>query len=471
MKRLKILAVGAVGLLTAVTLMSCYWMGNIGKGNITMELSGVQAKQEGEVVRVYLLADGKLFSTGGGVPFSAEVPLQPYPNDTRISIQGLPVGPVYQALVGIGAASGGIFYTNWYGNSSSFTLTPNKDTSVTVTTLFIPYSVSFAWELSGKNLKGVAAASSGVYAAEASKIYWAYYDYGQIYIDLQDNTYDMAANPVLSSYRVNSLSSSYNSSFSSTDAFLNTNNGIIPFELSEGWYFDTSFTFDMTGPKNILKSGYFLDPAPYNYAYFFIRTGGLGGWYPNAEGPWVNLDRDGLLDMALGATYAYFAAEDGAFALPTAFLTDETPTLAEHQVRFSGPAKILSLGFYPIIGANPGGRLFMGTPNGVWEATVDETSAGSLIASVADPETTRIIPETAGQRIERIEISPYHPYDNQAFLSPYWLYIRYQGSVYEIPFFAVIPGRATGMAWDYDGNLYISGTEGLSAISVGYLGC
>ena len=40
--------------------------------------------------------------------------------------------------------------------------------------------------------------------------------------------------------------------------------------------------------------------------------------------------------------------------------------------------------------------------------------------------------------------------------------------MYEIPFFAVLPGKPTGMSWDSNYVLYISGTEGLTAIDVGF---
>ena len=79
--------------------------------------------------------------------------------------------------------------------------------------------------------------------------------------------------------------------------------------------------------------------------------------------------------------------------------------------------------------------------------------------------------ETAGDSIERIAISSYNSYA-EAYLSRYYLYIRnWNGSSYyvdKMPFFAVVPGRATGLAWDLNGTLYISGTEGLAAIYVGY---
>ena len=83
----------------------------------------------------------------------------------------------------------------------------------------------------------------------------------------------------------------------------------------------------------------------------------------------------------------------------------------------------------------------------------------------SDPTQTPPLAVTAGDTIERIAI-----YTNgsvaEAYLSRYYLYIRTAYGVDKIPFFAVIPGRATGMTWSSDGTLYVSGTEGLSAVAV-----
>jgi hypothetical protein len=78
------------------------------------------------------------------------------------------------------------------------------------------------------------------------------------------------------------------------------------------------------------------------------------------------------------------------------------------------------------------------------------------------------IPETAGESIEKIAVSTSMTVsDNQAYLSRYWLFIKTYGSVYKIPFYAIFPGKPTGIAWDPSGVLYVSGTEGLAAVYVG----
>ena len=240
----------------------------------------------------------------------------------------------------------------------------------------------------------------------------------------------------------------------------------MPFDNSEGWNFKPAFSSTLGGSKDILESADFLAGA--DYAFFFRRAGGLGGTYVGqldqynySAWSWVNLDVPGVLDLAVSDNNAYFATTSGSFALPPAFLSD--PSLAAYKMPFLAPAPIMSLDFLPT-GGLPGGTLFMGTTNGVYMGTVTEITSPPSISLSAVTQ----IPETAGQKIEHIAISKYYSNSNQAFLSNYWLYIRKSlTETYEIPFFAVLPGKPTGMSWDSSGVLYISGTEGLSAVYVG----
>jgi len=460
---MKLLKVFAAVLVSAVALSSCYWTSNLGQGGLTIDFSQIQSKQAGDVVRVYLLADGKLFSTGGGVPFSAQVVIAPYPDETKVSIQGLPVGPQYQALLGVGPMSGGVFAPNSYGKSGLFQVSPGTDTTVPVSlnSLYTFNGIYFSSELMGKNLKGaVGAGSFSAYTAEDSKLYLTnlYYDGALFtYVLSVISSYDLIADPNgdgVNSFRVNGLAD--DGAGLASDAFISAPNGVLPFNFTAvavpAWTFQPTFSSTLGGSKDILESADFFDGTYYDF--FFRRANGLGGFSTLASS-WVNLDVPGVLDLAVSDKNAYFATESGAFALPPGFLTDSTPTLAGHKVPFSAPADVVSLDFSP-----SSSFLFMGTTNGVWEAFVDEASGVNV-------GTATQIPETAGQKIEHIAVSRYNPSVNQAFLSNYWLYIRHYTTVYEIPFFAVLPGKPTGMAWDSSGVLYISGTEGLSSVYVG----
>jgi len=454
MKRLSFFT---ICLLALTGLVSCYWMGNFNTGSLNMDFSGVQPRQSGDVVRVYLLANSLLFSTEGGVPFAAEVSLGT-DEETVIKIEGLPVGPRYQALVGVGPTDQGIFRVYYYGESEEFQISPGDDITVTTTLDYVPdfSGIHYSTDLMGKNLTGVAESGSEVYAAEASKLYLVYWDGINNAVALADS-YDLADDPDgegVKSYRVNGLSPGYFSA-----ARMNSNNGIVPFYGGDGWNFDTTLSSALGGNKEIEESGVFS--VSVDYALFFRRADGIGGVHTQGgvQQPWVNLDVSGVRDMVVSNNNAYFATEGGAFALPPAFLLDSTPTLAEHQMNFSAPAEILSLEYLPIgVAAD---RLFMGTTNGVWEAQVTSETPTITFGTLTQ------IPETAGQNIDFIDISSAWPDANQAYLSRYFLYIRKYGTVYKIPFFAVIPGKATGMSWTSDTKLYISGTEGLSVLWVG----
>jgi len=452
---MKRLSVFAICLLTLTGLVSCYWLGDYSTGDLSMDFSQVQARQAGDVVRIYLLANGLLFSTQSGVPFAAEVSLGTG-EETIIKIDGLPVGPRYQALVGVGPVDQGIFRVYYFGESEEFQISSGDNITVTTTLDYIPSfsGIYFSTDLMGKNLTGVVESGSDVYAAEASKLYLVYLNSGVVYLA---DSYDLADDPDgegVKSYRVNGLSQG-----NYWNALMNSNKGIVPFYGGDGWGFDLPFSANLGGNKEIEESD--ILSISTDLALFFRRADGIGGVYITggvSQGSWINLDVNGVRDMVVSSNNAYFATEGGAFALPPAFLLDSTPTLAEHQMSFSAPDEILSLGYKPPT-AGPM-TLFMGTTNGVWEAPVTSESPVTL-------GTLTQIPETAGQTIDFIDISSVWTDANQAYLSRYFLYIRKYGTVYKIPFFAVIPGKATGMTWSSDTKLYISGTEGLSVIYVG----
>lgn len=447
---MKYLGSAALSLLLLFALASCYWMGNIDTGSVTMDFSQIQARQSGDIVRVYLLANGFLFSAGGGQPFAAEVPLGA-DYTAVVKIDGLPVGPSYKALVGSGYIDQDIFYVDYYGESEEFDVSAGDNATVPTTLGSVNYYWGFDYstDLMGKNLVGVAAGSFYVYAAEANKIHAINSSTFAI-----PDSYDLA----VISRQVNGLSQDNSGLF--LDAFMDSNMGIVPFDYyGEGWDFDLSFSSMLEGKKEIEESDLF--PSGSDQAIFFRRENGIGGAFVSSDEisspdlwKWVNLDVSGARDMVLGENLAYFATDHSAFILPTSFLTDPTPSISEHRTNFSAPAEILSLGCIPRVGAPD--VLFMGTTNGVWQADVDEAKA--TIGNLTQ------IPETAGETIEMIEVSSSGSY--QAFLSRYFLYIRNGSYVDKYPFFAILPGKVTGMTWFGDSRLYISGTEGLSVLYI-----
>ena len=458
---------GAAILMAVLTLASCFWRPDFSSGGISLDVSGIAPKDIGDVVRVYLIADGLLFSTGSGVPFAIEISGEEF-SEKIISIEGLPVGPTYQAMVGWGQLSGGVFRPRYYGESPQFTITPNVDTAVDVNTDVVSYdymSISFSPDLMGRPLSGVVEDDNGgMNAAEAGRLH--YFSFSP------PDSWNLTESLDLG-YRVYSLSPGTSlSGFAGT--YLNTESGIFSFINSDGYQIDTTFSAALSGTRDIRGSGSFsLSVAGYtDYAIFFRRGGGLGGAYvafdpglyaypaPTAWN-WLNRDVAGVTDMVVSENNAYYAAGGSLFALRPNYLKD--PALPANRVGLPVPAPVQSLGFRPTGGA-PGGTLWLGTTNGVWQMAVDETS-GAPAASSATQDYP--LDQAIVDSIELIAINNNSGY-HEAYLSRYYLYIVKSGYLYcKIPFFAVVPGRATSMAWDSSYNLYIAGTEGLAAINIG----
>jgi hypothetical protein len=445
-------------LVAAVITLSCYWTANLGTSGVQLDFSNVQSKAAGDVVRVYLLADGNLLSVGDTVPYVEEALGS---GEQKITIEDLPVGPEYQALVGVGNAAGLIFQVSYYGESKTFELSSGDEITVPVTMKSMPYGVTHSTDLAGKELKGVVYSDTNfLYTAEKSRIYAL--NPGTLAID-DVAPYDQFG---AQSFQGNSLSESAASDW---QGFINTDNGILPFDyFGEDWIFNSDFSTALGGEKNLQESGVFLTGSDYNF--FFRRKNGLGGVSVISDelgSPgtwrWVNLELDGVLDMACSDLYAYYAASGGAFALPPNILADTTPSIVEHRLNFSAPAKILSLAIIPKV-ASPS-EIYLGTMNGAWEGQITEDDPA------VDPNISlgalSQVAETAGYGITQITVSSY--FDYTAYLSRYYLFIREDGLVTRFPFFAVIPGKASGLDWSNDGvTLYIAGSEGLSSL---YIGC
>ena len=401
------------GLLALLALASCYWRPDFNAGGLSLDVSGIKPRAVGDVVRVYLIADGLLFSTGGGVPFSAEVPLTAgYLEGQQIAINGLPVGPKYQVMVGIGQLANGVFNPSWYGESGQFVLTPNADTVVTIPSMssipFTAYYYSPSPNPMDKTLKAVVESGYSVYTAGDRNIYLTSFDTGY-YTWTLDDSFDLSTDldvsgESLSSYQVNGLSNGvlYNSTS------LDTDDGMLPFYGGDGWSFSKAFAGTLSGNRDIKASGSFVvAPAYTDYAVFFRRENGLGGAYVASSAwsypdtwSWINLDVPGVTDMIVSNYNAYFVANEAAFALPgaqTLFLEDGD--LAAHRADLTAPAPVLSLGYRPA--ASLPATLSLGTTDGVYQGTVSESSTDPC----ASLPTTTLVAVTAGDAIERIAIS------------------------------------------------------------------
>jgi hypothetical protein len=469
MKRKALILLSLISLLALIST-SCYWRPDSSLGSLRVDVSGIASRlgNTGDVIRVYLIADGLLFSAGGEAPFMAEVPASgDFSQEQKINISGLPVGPEYRVMVGLGPVNSGIFQPYNYADSGRLQVSPNADTAVRVTLQNISYpygyAPSFSPDLLGLELTGVVQSDYyDIYAAKADYLYYPYYGIPASW-SLYDS-FDLTSE----SYRVNSLSRGASFGPLSVGTYLNSNKGIYQFTNSDGFQIDASFSSTLSGTRDIRGSSSLTVPGTdVDYAVFFRRNGGLGGTYvPYADSSdpslwkWVNVEMAAVTDMTVSEYNAYYAANGKVFVLAPAYLRD--PALAENRKNLSVPAPVQSLGFRPYVSGSPGGTLYMGTTDGVWEMDVDESTSAPYVTPASSP----IQAVAAGDRIERIAINSNTTY-HEAYLSRYYLYIAKSLNFYKIPFFAVIPGRATGMAWDNSWNLYISGTEGLSALYAG----
>ena len=282
-----------------------------------------------------------------------------YGEQQKIAIDGLPVGPKYKAIVGMGTVASGVFSPYYFGESAQFAITPNADTVVTIpqsSMLSLYYTAYYSPDLLGKNLKRLVDDSYSVFTAEERKIYHTSFDNFSSTWFL-DDSYDLAADPWdfgTSSYLVNGISKG---NFSS-NTFLDTNKGILPFNRGEGWYFEPGFSAALS--TAVRQSGSFASAS--DYAIFFRRDSGLGGTYvaydivlgyptPDAW-KWVNLDIAGVTDMLVSNYNAYYAANGIAFALPPAFLDGRHPQhcRASDRPAVAGPGAVVG------VPARPGRR-------------------------------------------------------------------------------------------------------------------
>ena len=123
----------------------------------------------------------------------------------------------------------------------------------------------------------------------------------------------------------------------------------------------------------------------------------------------------------------------------------------------AGPGTVSGV---PVLAGACRGTLSLGTTDWVWQAEVDETRRGvtnypALPRCMKPPGTA-----SSGSPSPPTTATLRHTFPAITCTSARLT------AVDKIPFFAVIPGRATGMAWDSNGTLYISGTEGLAAVDV-----
>ena len=447
-------------ILATFSFVSCYWFSSLGKGDVSFTFSEEIAKGDYDFYgRVYLLANGNRFALTGTTEY-IQVPLSDM-ESTTVVVDGIPVGPEYTALISVvQQRPGGWFSTEGWGKSvNPFHVVPGETISIPMTFQNSPDFYPASDLLMEKSLKDVEDIGGIIYAADSEKLYTDVFSYPPTEI------------PIEPTYTINSLSEGldYTSQYGDPQLWINSNKGILPYVIPavSAPYFDTNFSTAL-GPVSVLDSSARRTSVLYQHMAFFRTANGLGGvLIPPSTPPdswnWINTIHSGITDLFVAYGYslyqgdAYYAASGGAFRLASDFLTD--PDLNKHRTLFSAPSPIISLGLQDISG--DGDMIFMGTENGAWSA--GPTYDASVIS------TPKIESGIENFKIYKTAVSEY-PY-HRAYLSTNYLFIVTVNpaipsetlSVY--PFVSGLPGRITGMTWQYvSGNayyLFISGEEGL----------
>jgi len=446
-------------ILVSIALLSCYWISGNAVANVTLNLSGVSAKGlDDRYARVYLLANNKIYALREGREY-VEIQIPGSNPEIRLTLEDIPVGPTYRVWLSIGwEQGGGWFLTDYWAESNPFELSPGQETIVPFTEaeLFINPVFQPVWDVMGKSLKGVVVDEfSTIITADEETVHSEFSLFSVF------NHTDLPTG-----YTVNSIDLGVDvQNPNNTQAWLNTNLGILPFfDLT----FDTNFSSAL-GPVSVLGSAGREVGGSDAVAWFF-REGGLGSVdissdisLSPATWQWVNLGSAPVYDCLVAYPEdGYFATSEGAFRLPRAFLQDPTPSIEEHKIPLSTPGRVLSWGL--IDQSGDGDTLFMGTEKGAWYVQMNSGEFDSA---------PKLEPGTAGHAIRMMAISDFFP-TFKAYLSDSYIFI-WNGAAStwsRFPLCAGLPGRTTGMAWfkyvtvAVQTFLVVAGEEGLTYFQV-----
>jgi uncharacterized protein YbaR (Trm112 family) len=449
---------------TALLLSSCYWITG-STGSVRLELSGFSGKGVGDrYARVWLVADKKIYPLDQDRDYVQE--LIPDYDEVTVTLEGIPVGPVYRVWLSIVDQEAGRFVTYVWGESGSFTISAGDEVAVTFTTqtlynsqdrIFYPVAdYNGSPTMMDKSLRDVEVFSNVVYTTDGARLYKIVeFDFANpLFSSLLLDTITAPGNQT-----INSVSSGIDDS-TSPSPVVDTNTSIVPYN---GEDFDSSVSVNL-GSMSVLDS----DAGSYGEGkiVLFRKAVGWGGTFTDVGGSyqwkWLNRDADKILDLVVsqdGSGYGYLASTGGAFRFDGTYLEDlysRNPNIADYMDEFKAPAPILSLALYnPEVEA-----LLIGTENGAYEAGIK--SGPEVI------EKPTIVDGTQGYRIRKISADYYGGY--VAYLSDAYLFVWNPDlmELLKIPLCAGLPGRITGMAW-YQGSFYylvVSGDEGLAVLEV-----
>ncbi len=385
--------------------------------------------------------------------------------EATLTLEDIPVGPVYRVWLSIVEEQEGWFTTYVWGESATFELRPGAKVAVQFSTselyasqsslIFQPVADQNA-NMTGKRLLDVEVYSGNIYTTDGSKLY-------------QISNFPPGAAPLT----INEFDAPSGQSINSVSVALGPGGSTYPcVDTDQGIYSFNGEGFDSPPTSVNLGSASVLDSGSGGYTsgsvLFFRRASGWGGTYAqDGTNPpdwiWINQDSGRVTDLAVsGAGQAYYATADGAFRFSGEYLykrsQGETPNIGDYKAGFSAPSHILSLGIIRPETED----LLMGTENGAWRAGL---AGGPEV--IGPPQR---VDGTQGYRIRRIATHYEDLYNFAAYLSDLYLFVWGDtlGQLYKCPLAAGLPGRVTGMAWYYPGGstyyLIVSGSEGLAYI-------
>lgn len=451
--------------LSAVLLVSCYWVSDLRSGSVRLDLSALSGKGLWDrYARIWLVADDKVYPLGEEKDYVQK--LIPGYEEVTVTLEDIPVGPTYRVWLSVVTQEVDGFSTYVWAESVAFPLSAGDEVAVIFTSqeLYDSQTMIFSPVIDtdgdltrmDKGLTDVEVYSETVYATDGAKLYEIF----SINASPLVSTLDAPANQ-----KINSVSTGIDD-YVSLSLVLDTNTDIIPYNGDGGYNPDITANLD---PLSI------LDSAVGEYAagkvVLFRKARGWGGTYADYDVPdpsnwkWLNTDSDRVLDLVVsqdGSGFAYIATQIGAFRLSGEYLgrldLGESPDLENYKSPFKAPARILSLGLI-----SPDGEvLLMGTENGAYEAW---TTGGPDVIDVAN-----VVDGTQGYPIR--QIATYYWPNYAAYLSDAYLFI-WDGSILKkYPLCAGLPGRITGMTWLRTGMtavstyLVVSGDEGMSYLFV-----
>jgi hypothetical protein len=393
--------------LAALTLcaVSCFWQpaGGAGSGTLSFSLppratarwaSGASP----DTLRVYVMGAGSVLVPFGPTahPYYDEVTLGSTAGSVSYTTPPVPAGGPYSVLVAAGGSLGGAFAPTDYGQADGVTVTAGGSTAAAVTLQAVPW---FRGDLWGQAMTG-AVDAGGIWASSSSKLYSV--TISGSFPTITSVTAAESTTPVPAGYSINALS------FGQGDPWLDTDKGILPFHLGSPV---TSFASG-AGIQDVLLSSVqsYGTIAPTDVA-FYQRAGGIGGTILSAGVPttWYDVDLSTflagtrVLDFVNGDPngpgYVYFATGHGAFRLAISILgggATAQQVLDRAIAQFFGVSNgtaELPITCLALLGTT----LYIGTTDGVWTVTIDESNA-------TDPFGGNVparLPGTAGKTIRK----------------------------------------------------------------------